>query len=147
MSQTAHAALRDQVVACFQVDPPLAGGRVFGARRRALPSSAFEQILVAQEQSEADRGLVSGGIDWATRVRITAQARTTADAEADVAADSLAEEAFARLMAPQALAPGDVDVVPLGAQWVDDEEDPSVSAVHLMFEIRHRCGDQSIAAE
>lgn len=145
MSNSAHMAVRNAVVAALLAAPALAGGRVVGNRRRPMAQEHPSQIFVYLEDAVASR-TVLGLVDWRTRIRVECLARATSTTPADDAADALAASAYARLMADTTLAGAAIDLDPQAIAWTEDETDPALSACQQIYTVWHQCLDATLLA-
>jgi hypothetical protein len=145
VSNTAHLAVRDAIIAALLAVPALAGGRVVGNRRRPMAQEHNAQVFVYLEDAVASRELI-GTTDWHTRIRIECLARATSTTSADDAADALAFSAYARIMADPSLAGNALDTEPQAMAWNEDEADPALSACQQIFTVWHKCQDTTLSA-
>ena len=145
MTNTAHMAVRDAIVAALLAAPALAGGKVVANRRRPMAADVSSQIFVYLEDSLASHEII-GFTDWRTRIRIENLARSTALASADDAADALAFDSHARIMADPGLGGRAITTEAAAMAWTEDEADPTLSAAQQIFTVWHRCPDESLSA-
>lgn len=136
----AHLGIRDAVAALYQAAPALAGGRIYANRDYALAVDVPSQINVHRVQSVPERILIGAAapIDWVTEVRTVISARKSGAVTAENAADAIAVDAFARVMAAQTLS-GLCDQIDPGAfTWEQDEADSNVVLVTWDMRVMHR---------
>ena len=139
MATSQHLAVRDAVAALLQAAPALAGGRVFENRDYKLAADAASGVWVFRDDSIPARGPIMGSpIDWTTRVRVVVKARTTGGVTAETAADALATEAYARVMAAPQLGGLASDLEAGQITWQQDEIETSVAMCELEFFVQHR---------
>lgn len=146
MTNTAHMAARDAIIAACLASPALADGRVVGNRRRPMAQESASQVFVYLEDSVASREVI-GLVDWRTRIRIECLARATSAASADDAADALAASVYARVMADPTLGGKAIDTEAQAMAWTEDEVDPALSACQQIFSVWHRTPDTTIFQE
>lgn len=148
MSNSAHMAARDAIIAALLVNPALAGGRVVGNRRRPMAEQHASQIYVYLENSDAEFGSdkVIGTTDWRTRIRVECLSRATSSVSADDGADALAVDVMSRIMADTSLSGKAIDTTPQAIFWAEDEADTPVAACQLLFSVWHATPDASISA-
>lgn len=136
-------ALRDTLLAA----PVLADGNVVANRRRPMPATVARQIFVYLEDSQPTRGQIAGApFDWRTRIRVECLARDDGPIDADTAADALAVQVYARVMADTTLANLALDVEPQAIACTGDEADTALAATQIMFTVWHVSAGNSIAA-
>ena len=145
MAATAHMAVRDALIAALLAATALAGGRVVGNRRRPMSSEHASQIYVYLEESVASRDVI-GTTDWRTRIRVECVARTASSVSADDAADALAQDVYARVLADTTLGGKAIDTTAQAMAWTEDEQDTQLSACQLLFSVWHAAPDTSISA-
>ena len=139
MANSQHLAVRDAVAALLQAAPALAGGRVFENRDYKLAADAASGVWVYRDDSTPARGpMMVSPIDWTTRVRVVVKARTTGGVSAETAADTLATEAYARVMAAPQLGGLASDLEAGQITWQQDEIETSVAMCELEFFVQHR---------
>ena len=139
MATSQHLAVRDAVAALLQAAPALAGGRVFENRDYKLAADAASGVWVFRDDSTPARGpLMVSPIDWTTRVRVVVKARTSGGVSAETAADALATEAYARVMAQPQLGSLASDLEAGQIVWQQDEIETSVAMCELEFFVQHR---------
>ena len=139
MANSQHLAVRDAVAALLQAAPALAGGRVFENRDYKLAADAASGVWVFRDDSTPARGpLMVSPIDWTTRVRVVVKARTSGGVSAETAADALATEAYARVMAQPQLGSLASDLEAGQIVWQQDEIETSVAMCELEFFVQHR---------
>ena len=139
MATSQHLAVRDAVAALLQAAPALAGGRVFENRDYKLAADAASGVWVFRDDSTPARGpLMVSPIDWTTRVRVVVKARTSGGVSAETAADALATEAYARVMAQPQLGGLASDLEAGQIVWQQDEIETSVAMCELEFFVQHR---------
>lgn len=145
MTNSAHMAVRDALIAALQAAPALAGGRIVGNRRRPMAAEHTTQIYVYLEESQGTRETI-GTTDWRTRIRVECLARTSAGVTAEDAADALGVSVFARVMADPSLGGSAIDTTAQAMGWADDEADTQLSACQQIFSVWHATSDNAIAA-
>lgn len=142
MANSQHLAVRDAVAALLQAAPALAGGRVFENRDYKLAADASSGVWVFRDDSTPARGpMMVSPIDWTTRVRVVVKARTVGGitgTSAETAADTLATEAYARVMAAPQLGGLASDLEAGQILWQQDEIETSVAMCELEFFVQHR---------
>lgn len=139
MATSQHLAVRDAVAALLQAAPALAGGRVYENRDYKLAADAASAVWVYRDDSTPARGpMMVSPIDWTTRVRVVVKARSTGGVMAETAADSLATEAYARIMAATQISGQTSDVEAGQITWQQDEIETSVAMCELEFFVQHR---------
>lgn len=136
-------AVRDALLA----SPPLADGNVVANRRRPMPASVTRQIFVYLQDSLPERGAIRGApIDWRTTIRVECLARDDGPVDADTAADALAVEVYARLLADMSLGGRAYDLEPSAMGCTGDEADATLSATQFLFAVSHTTADNTIAS-
>lgn len=144
---SAQIAIRDAVVTTLLQAPALAGGRVVANRRNPVASDMPTQIFVYLEQSASTLAATSGDsrVDWQTQLRVECLARATSTTSADDAADTLASDVYARLMADQKLGGVLLDPLEITAMaWAEDELDGQLCGVQIMLTARHRTANNTL---
>lgn len=140
MSASKHLGLRDAVAALFLASTPLAGGRVLENRNAPLLDGIASQIHVTRVQSLPEKILIGAlaPVDWTTEVRVLIKARRSGTTSAEVVADDIACDCFARLFADQTLG-GRCDLMDPGPfVWDEAEEDSNVVVVAMTVTLTHR---------
>lgn len=141
----AHLAIRDAIAALYA---GLAGDRIFQNRDYALPQGVPSQINVHRVQSQPERILIGAAapIDWTTDIRtaITARKDALADSQAEPAADAIAVQCFARVMADQTLGGLCQQIEPGLIAWDQDEADSNVVQITWDIQVTHRTTDNVI---
>jgi hypothetical protein len=145
VSNSAHMAVRDALIAALQAAPALAGGRIVGNRRRPMAAEHAAQIYVYLEESTGTRDTI-GTTDWHTRIRVECLARSNAGVSAEDAADALGVAAFARVMADPSLSGAAIDTTAHAIAWVEDEAETQLSACQQIFSVWHATADNTIAS-
>jgi hypothetical protein len=145
MAATAHMAVRDALISALLAATALAGGRVVGNRRRPMAAEHASQIYVYLEESIASHEII-GTTDWRTRIRVECVARTASGVSADDAADALAQDVYARVLADTTLGGKAIDTIAQAMAWTEDEQDTQLSACQLLFSVWHATPDASISA-
>lgn len=139
MATSQHLAVRDAIAALLQATPALAGGRVFVNRDYKLPADAASGVWVYRDDSTPARGpMMVSPIDWTTRVRVVVKSRSTGGVTAETAADTLATDAYARVMAQPQLGGLASDLEAGQIVWQQDEIETSVAQCELEFLVQHR---------
>lgn len=139
MATSQHLAVRDAVASLLQAAPALAGGRVFENRDYKLATDAASGVWVYRDDSTPARGpMMFSPIDWTTRVRVVIKARTSGGVSAETAADTLATEAYARVMGAPQLGGLASDLEAGQMLWQQDEIETSVAVCELEFFVQHR---------
>jgi len=146
MSKSKHQAIVTAIAALFIVAPALANGRVFEGRSYALPIGSASQIQVFIEDSTPEAEIITGApVDWTTQITVLIKARRSASESAEVVADAVWVDAYARVMADQALG-GLVMLLTLGDITRDrDEADTDVAAITWRFAVTHRTDSNVIS--
>jgi hypothetical protein len=134
-----HLGIRDAVAALYQAGTALADGRIFENREFALATGVPSHLQVFRVDSDPQRVLLGGTapIDWITTVRTVIKARADAGVSAEVAADAIAVQAYARVMADQTLGGLAEQLEPGKFEWDQDEADTDVSKVTWDVHVRH----------
>jgi hypothetical protein len=84
---------------------------------------------------------------WTTRVIVHCVCRDAAGISADMAADALLEQVYARVMDDPGLGGAAIKTTPAGLAWRNEEEaEQGVAACQALFEVLHRTPRHSIAA-
>jgi hypothetical protein len=138
MAITKHLTIRDTVAALYDAAPALAGGRIYENRNLPLPDGAESQIQVYRIESEPDRPLLGSHapVHWSTEIEIVVKARKGA-ATAEVVADEIMADCYARVMADQTLG-GQIAVVEPGSiTWDQDEAATTVAVARWRFRVWH----------
>lgn len=146
MPASLHLGIRDAVAALYSAAPALAAGRVLENRELPLPAGVESQIQVFRIFSSPERWAIQNGpIDWSTQIRTVIKARKGANDSAEIIADAIAVECFARAMADQSLGGRAEDLQPGPFNWDQDEADANVVAVTWDVIYLHRTSQQSIS--
>lgn len=142
-----HMALCHAMRDLFLASPTLADGNVVANRRRPMPAAVGRQIFVYLQDSVASRGAINGApLDWRTTIRVECLARDAGPVDADAAADAMAVEVFARLLADPSLGGRAYDVEPTAMGTTGDEADSTLSATQFLFTVLHTTADNTIAS-
>lgn len=145
MTATAHMAACDAFVSALLAATPLAGGRVEGNRRHPMAAEHASQIFVFLDETAATHEVI-GTTDWNTRIRVECVARSASGVTAARAADALAQDVHARVMADRSLGGKAIDTTALAMAWTQDELDTQLGVCQLLFNVWHATPDASISA-
>lgn len=139
MATSQHLAVRDAVGDMLLAPPALAAGRVYKNRDYKLAADAASGVWVTRDDSSPARGpMMVAPIDWTTRVRVVVKARSAGGVAAETAADTVATEAYARIMAAPQLGGLASDLEAGQILWQQDEIETSVATCELEFFVQHR---------
>jgi hypothetical protein len=146
VATTKHLGIRDAVAALFAAGTALAGGRIHENRDLPLPQDVASQIQVYRDRSTPGRDLVGGTapIDWTTEVRVIVKARKSGATSAELVADDIVSNCFARVMADQTLGGLCFLLDPGEITWDQDEADSTVVVAAMQLQIVHRTTDNVI---
>lgn len=145
MTATAHMAACDAVVAALLAVTALAGGRVEGNRRQPMAEEHTSKIFVFLDETAATHAVI-GNTDWNTRIRVECVARSASGVSAARAADALAQDVHARVMADRSLGGKAIDTTAVAMAWAQDELDTQIGVCQLLFNVWHITPDASISA-
>ncbi len=148
MANTKQQAIVDAVEAALLAGTPVAGGRVYEGRDRAMPTGVASQVLVWKGFSEPTAGEIMGApVDWLTEVKVLIKARRSGSDSAEKVADALWSDIYNRVMADSTLAGLVWDLTPGPLQEPErDEADTDVVLLEWAITCRHRTTLTSIAA-
>lgn len=145
MTTSLHLGIRDAAAALLSAAPAIAPGGVLENRELPLPAGVESQVHVFRVVSRPVRGAVQGApIDWSTQVRIVVKARKGAQS-AELIADGIATEVYARLMADEFLGGLSDGADPGDFAWDQDEVDPHVALVTWDIVYQHRTSHNRIS--
>lgn len=144
---SAQMALCHAMRTVFLATPPLADGNVVANRRRPMAAAVDRQIFVYLQDSLPARGAIRGApVDWRTTIRVECLARDSGPVDADVAADAMAVEVYARVLADPSLGGLAFDLEPSAMGCTGDEADTSLSATQFLFTVSHTTSENTIAS-
>lgn len=146
MTATLHLGVRNALANLLLAPTALAGGRIHQNRDYALNQEEASAISVYRRQSVAERWAIDGGpVDWLTEIEVLIKARTVTGTTAEVAADGLCSDVYARVMAAPTLGGLAMDTQPPGAiVWDQDEADANVATCTMTFTVLHRTAGNAI---
>lgn len=138
---TAHMGIITALVGLLKVDPPVAAGRVYPGRTRAIGVDSPTGVVVMLGRSASQLSAVQGGpTSWQTLVSIECYGRMEGGAPGD-AADPIVEAVFARLASDPGLGGLAMDVAPLEGdtlQWDFDQLDTNLACITAKFVVQHQ---------
>lgn len=145
MSGTSHLQVRAAMAAAIRRAPALTA-RVDEQRDQTLPTDAPTSIAIFRDGSTADRGAILGApMDWVTRIRVVAKARSISGLSADLAIDGLTTAIYQRVLADPSLGGVADDTEPEDITWDQDEADTSLAVAVITFRVRHRTAGGTLA--
>lgn len=131
------SAILDQL----RAEPPLAAGRIYRSRTRAIGVDQPSAIVVRIERSTSTLASVIGGpTTWGTLVNIECYSRATGDAP-DAVSDTLLVEVFERLALAPTLNGAAMSFEPLPGDtlsWEVDELDSKIACITAKFVVMHQ---------
>lgn len=145
---TAHMGIVSALVALLKADPPVAGGRVYPGRTRAIGVDTPTGVVVMLGRSGSRLAEVKGGrTSWSTLVTIECYGRMEGGAPGD-AADPIVEAVFARLAGDPGLGGLVMDTAPLEGdtlQWDYDQLDTNLGCISAKFVVQHQTTGRTLA--
>jgi hypothetical protein len=127
---------------------PIAGGRVYVNRARALSSDKDSVVIVRLSRAASQEAQVLGGrTSWSTLVEIECYGRDGANDVPGAAADQVLEEVFDSLASGPDLGYGVMDIEPLAGDtlaWDYDQLDSSVACVTARFVVKHQTNGRTL---
>lgn len=142
---SAFADIQALVVAALSASTPLAGGRIYSDKSRAITQSATTAIVVRLESSIANAQTMSV-IDWSTQLVVECYGRADASASASTNVDALLTQAWARIapLESSTLALMRLELGP-DVEWTHDEADTTLACASLRITAMHRTSAQSLS--
>nr|WP_314606559.1 hypothetical protein [uncultured Janthinobacterium sp.] len=138
---SAQFAIVTAIVGQLQVEPALAGGRIYRSRARPLGVDQSSGLVVRIERSTSTLAQILGGpTTWATLINVECYARATG-AEPDAVADALLVDVFDRLALAPTLAGAAMSFEPLPGDtlsWEVDELDSKITCITAKFVVMHQ---------
>lgn len=136
-----HFGLIGAVIGVLKMDPPIAEGRVYRSRSRAIGKDSTTAVVVRAGRASSMRAeMVGGRTTWKTLINIECYGRGTSDAP-DAAADEIVVAVFDRLAAATDLGGLAQDLEPFEGEtlgWDFDDVDTSMACITANFVITHQ---------
>lgn len=136
---TAHQLLAHAMESLFKQDPPIAGGRVYVGRTRAISTESPSGVVILLGRSACDDGTMGSRSSWSTLITVECYGRSTAGG-VDIA-DELVQAVFERLDQDPSLGGLAMDVGPLPGdtlQWDHEVLDTNLGCITAKFVVRHQ---------
>lgn len=125
---------------------PAVSSYIERARRRALPESAENAVVVLLQQAVVDRGMGAGtACIWATQVAVECYAKAAPGQTPDVAVDSLLQAVVGRVLADPSLGGVAGDVGLVGVAYDFDVDGRATACATVTFNVRHASAAASIS--
>ena len=136
-------ALLDELTA----QPPIADGRVYRTRTRAIGVDQPSAVVVRIERSTSTLASVLGGpTTWATLIQVECYARASGS-EPDAVADALVVAVFDRLAQAPTLSGRVMSFEPMPGDtlsWDVDELDTKLTCITAKFLVMHKTKGRSL---
>lgn len=146
MAASLHIGIRNAILALF-TGATMAGGNVQKGRAWAMAEQDNQLVKVYLDTSIPERAELQGQPDdWKTRIRCEFHARGSDTVPAEDAADALAVQGYALVMADPSLAGLCMDCYAVGIAWATDEAETSIAVAQIVFEAHHRTSATSISS-
>lgn len=138
---SAQFAIVGAILGQLQVEPPMAGGRIYRSRMRPISVDQSSAVVVRIERSTSTLAEIIGGpTTWATLVNVECYARATGDVP-DAVADALLVDVFDRLALAPTLGGAAMSVEPMRGDtlsWEIDELDSKIACITAKFVVMHQ---------
>ncbi len=136
---TAHQLLAQAMANLLKQDPPVAGGRVYVGRTRAINTESPSGVVIMLGRSACNSSVMGSHSSWSTLLAVECYGRSMADGPDT--ADELVEAVFARLSTDPGLGGLAMDVEPLDGdtlQWDHEVLDTNLGCITAKFLVRHQ---------
>lgn len=133
---TLMATATAAICAALQASPAVAP-QVARVRLRPLAANTTTAVVVRPLDAEAQERQLSGmPITWACRIAVECYAKAATTTAPDVAVDTLAASAYARLMADTTLAGAVGLIEPVSLAYDFDVDDATTACATFVFTVR-----------
>lgn len=127
---------------------PIAGGRVYINRARALGSDKDAAVVVRLSRAASHEASVLGArTSWSTLIEVECYGRDGANDVAGTAADQVLEQVTDSLASGPDLGYGVMDIEPLAGDtlaWDFDQLDASIACVTARFVVKHQTNGRTL---